>query len=141
MKIWKFLFSLSAVLICLFCTNAFADTAVIVHPSNGDAIDKDFVIKLYLGKEKSYPGGGSAIPINLKEGLPIRSGFDEGVLGKSSSQVKSYWSKLLFTGKGTPPKEVDTSAEAKALVAQNPSTIAYIDSSEVDASVKVLFTF
>lgn len=120
---------------------ATADTAVIVHPSNADSIDKDAVNKIFLGKTKSFPGGAQAVPINQKEGADIRSAFDENVLGKSSSQIKAYWSKLMFTGKGTPPKEVDTDAEMKELVAGNPSLIGYIDATQADGSVKVLFTF
>ncbi|SMF55111.1 hypothetical protein SAMN02745866_03535 [Alteromonadaceae bacterium Bs31] len=124
----------------LFSQFANAETAVIVHPSNGVSLDKDSIGKIFLGKAKSFPGGESVLPVNQKEGSDIRTGFDETVLGKSSSQIKAYWSKLMFTGKGQPPKEV-SSAEVKSLVAGNPATIGYIDASEVDASVKVVFTF
>lgn len=136
-----FLASTLGFTLCLLVNGALADTAVIVHPSNNDAIDKDLVAKIFLGKVKSWPSGGNTLPVNLKEGADIRTKFDETVLEKSSSQVKSYWSKLMFTGKGTPPKEVDSGKEVKALIAENPATIGYIDASEVDSSVKVVFTF
>ena len=90
---------------------------------------------------KSYPDGGTIIAINQLEGSPVRAAFDESVLGKSSSQIKSYWSKLMFTGKGTPPQEVQSDAEVKQLVAANPSIIGYVDASLVDDSVKVLLKF
>jgi len=43
---------------CLLYPLAHAEVAVIVHPSNAAAMDADFVNKLYLGREKSFPGGG-----------------------------------------------------------------------------------
>lgn len=55
--------------------------------------------------------------------------------------MKAYWSKLVFTGKGTPPQEVPGDAEVKALIGSNPSTIGYIDAGSVDASVKVVHKF
>ena len=56
---------------------------------------------------------------------------------KSSSQIKAYWSKLVFTGKGKPPTEL-SGADAIKFVAEKPYAIAYVDASKVDTSVKVL---
>lgn len=71
----------------------------------------------------------------------MRTAFDDGIIGKSASQLKSYWSKLVFTGKGTPPQEVSSEDEIKKLVASNPNMIGYIDAANVDSSVKVALTF
>ena len=61
------------------------------------------------------------------------------LIDKTNAQVKSYWAKLIFTGKGTPPKEVANSDEVKKLVSTNPNTIGYIDKSHLDTSVKVIY--
>jgi len=58
------------------------------------------------------------------------------LLGRSSSQVSAYWSKLVFTGKGIPPKEVSNDAQVIDLVAKNPSVIGYIDKASVTDAVK-----
>lgn len=125
----------------IFSMGSLADIAVIAHPSNTNPLDQTAISKIFLGKVKSYPDGGTIIAINQLEGSPVRAAFDESVLGKSSSQIKSYWSKLMFTGKGTPPQEVQSDAEVKQLVAANPSIIGYVDASLVDDSVKVLLKF
>jgi hypothetical protein len=59
-------------------------------------------------------------------------------LGRSSSQVSAYWSKLVFTGKGIPPKEVADDAAVVDLVSKNPSVIGYIDKASVTDAVKVV---
>ena len=48
------------------------------------------------------------------------------------------WSRLIFTGKATPPKELPDAAAVKKAVATDPKAIGYIDKSEVDSTVKVL---
>lgn len=114
--------------------------SVIVHPSNAAALDKKSISKVFLGKSKSFPGGGQAIPIDLSSG-DARNAFLNQVLGKSESQLKAYWSKLIFTGKGQAPKAVSSDAEVVELVSKNPNLIGYVNDGAVDGSVKVVHTF
>ena len=113
---------------------------VIVHPSNGANLDTSTIKKIYLGKSKSFPGGSQAIPLDLESG-DVREQFINTVIGKSESQLKAYWSKLIFTGKGQAPKTVETEAEAVKLVSQNPNLIAYVSDGAVNDSVKVAAKF
>ncbi len=129
---------LSAV-IALLSVGAQAETAVIVNPANGASVTPDDVQRLFLGKIKNFPGGGDAVAFNLKEGNATREAFNQSVLSKNESQLKAYWSQLVFTGKGTPPKEAADDDEMKKWVAGNPNAIGYIDAGKVDGSVKVLF--
>lgn len=119
---------------------AHAGIAVIVHPSAGiDKLSKDEIARIFLGKSKTFPNGKEAIPVNQSENSPVREKFNQEVCQKSPSQYKAYWSRLVFTGKGTPPKDSGTDKDVKALVAANPNVIGYVDSSVVDDSVKVVF--
>lgn len=137
----KTLFSMFAPLVLALVVNAAtAEVAVIVHPSlSVDSLTEDDVARLFLGKAKSFPGGAQAVPINQNEGSPARDKFNETVCKKNASQYKAYWSQLVFTGKGTPPKDGGNDAEVKALIASNPNMIGYVDSGTVDASVKVVY--
>lgn len=131
---------LAATLTLGMASFAWAEVAVIVHPSAGfDSLTEDDVARLFLGKSKSFPAGGQAVPVNQNEGSAARDKFNEGVCKKNASQYKAYWSQLVFTGKGTPPKDAGDDAAVKALVAANPTMIGYVDASAVDASVKVVF--
>lgn len=126
----------------LASSGAMAETAVIVSSANpSSSIDSDGVSRIFLGKTSSFPSGGQVIPVDQNEGSASRDAFNEKILGKNANQLKAYWSRLIFTGKGTPPKEVGDDNATKALVAANPNMIGYIDSSAVDDSVKVVLTF
>jgi ABC-type phosphate transport system substrate-binding protein len=134
--------SYSALLISIAASSAFAETAVIVSAENPNAsIDKNLVSKIFLGKTKSFPDGTQALPIDQDEGSSVRQDFNSKILGKSDSQLKSYWSRLIFTGKGTPPSQSGNDAAVKGLIANNPNLIGYIDASAVDSSVKVVHKF
>ena len=132
-----FLFSL-----LLGSASTYAETAIIVSKSNANtSMDSSTVSRIYLGKLSKFSNGEPAVPVDQSEGSATRDAFNGSVLGKSSSQLKAYWSRLIFTGKGTPPKEVGDDAAVKKLVAANPNMIGYIDSSAVDDTVKVVLTF
>ena len=127
-------------LVTLTVSVASAEVAVIVHPSSPTStMTEDDISKLFLGKAKSFPSGEAAVPINQNEGSAARDKFNDAVVKKNSSQLKAYWSQLVFTGKGTPPKDAGDDAEVKKLVAANPNMIGYIDSGAVDGSVKVVY--
>ncbi|GAB2910654.1 type 2 periplasmic-binding domain-containing protein [Rheinheimera gaetbuli] len=117
-----------------------AAIAVVVHPSNQTSITQEELARLYTGKMSAFSDGSSAVPVNLADSVPLRSEFDQKALGRSSSQVKAFWSKLVFTGKGTPPKEVASDSEVLTLVANNPNIIGYVSATAVSDKVKVLFT-
>jgi len=120
---------------------ASAELSVIVHPGNNSSISADDIKRIFLGKLKRYPEGLLVVAINQKTSNPIRKSFDKNALGKSGSQVKAYWSKLVFSGKGNPPKEVATDKEMIELVKDNPSIIGYVDSNNVSADVKVVVQY
>jgi len=120
---------------------AWSGVAVVVHPSNANTLSEADISRIFLGKKKSYPDGSEAIPVDQKDGSAVRSSFVGTVLKKNEQQIKAYWAQLLFTGKGTPPKEVGASADVRQLIAENPALIGYIDSADADATVKVVHQF
>ena len=115
-----------------------AEVAVITHPSTASTLNAKQVKSIFLGKSKKFPDGSAAIPVDQNEGSTMREAFGSKVLGKSQAQLKSFWSKRIFSGKGTPPNTLAGDAEVKAWVAKTPGAVGYIDGAAVDGSVKVL---
>jgi ABC-type phosphate transport system substrate-binding protein len=118
----------------------FAEVAIIAHPSNDNVMDATAISHIFLGKIKNFPNGSQAVPIGMVENS-ITEEFNNKVLSRTANQLKAYWSKLVFTGKGTPPKELDSNTDVLQLVASNPNLIGYISADAVDGSVKVVATF
>ena len=96
------------------------------------------VSDIFLGQMTSFPEGREAIAIDQKPGSSIRDEFYLKTSSKSPSLMKAYWSKMLFTGRGQPPKYLADSSAVRKLVAGNTSLIGYVDKTEIDASIKVV---
>jgi len=131
----------AAAALCISSAGVFAQVAVVVNPKSPLAsMTADQVSGIFLGKSNTLPSGGTAVPTDLPDSMPARELFYTKVTGKSTAQVKAAWSRLVFSGKATPPKELGSSAEVKKFVASNPDAIGYIEKSAVDSSVKVVFS-
>lgn len=111
-----------------------AEVAVIVNPGAAKAPSQADVSNIFLGKDKSMKG------VDHKDWSATKDKFYSAVTNKSESQLKSYWSGLVFTGKGQPLPSVGGDADVIAKVAAEADAIGYVDAAAVNNSVKVLFT-
>lgn len=118
---------------------AMAEVVVIVSSSSPVLeLSRNQVADIFLGKTRRFPDGREAMPVDQQEGAAARDEFYARFAVKSPAQIKAHWSKIIFTGRGQPPKEMSDSGEVKRQVAGNPDAIGYIDKTEVDGSVRAL---
>jgi len=114
---------------------ASAEIVVIVNKDNpATRMFSEQASQFFLGKSAMFT------PIDQGEGSKIRTEFYQKIADKDPAQVKAIWSKLVFTGKATPPREFKSNNDVKKAVADDPKAIGYIDKSAVDESVKVILT-
>ncbi|MBJ7312098.1 hypothetical protein H7U20_18100 [Rugamonas sp. CCM 8940] len=115
--------------------SASAETVVIVSQKNpATRMFSEQASQFFLGKSAMFT------PVDQAESSAIRADFYHKVADKDPAQVKAIWSKLVFTGKATPPKEYSSDAEVKKAVAADPKAIGYINKNSVDDSVKVILS-
>lgn len=94
-----------------------AEVAVIVNPGAAKAPSQSEVANIFLGKDKSMKG------VDQAGWTPAKEAFYAGVTSKNESQLKSYWSGLIFTGKGQPLPTVADDAAVVAKVAAEADAI------------------
>jgi ABC-type phosphate transport system substrate-binding protein len=112
---------------------AHADVVVIVSAhSTLTKLSAGQIARIYQGKSNTLT------PVDVRSPSNTRKEFYAKVVGPEA-QVRAQWSKLLFAGKGLPPKEL-APAEVVAAVAANPDAIGYVDRSFVNMTVKVIYT-
>jgi len=112
---------------------AHAEVVVIANPAVGP-LTKEQVADLFLGKIKNFT------PIDQNESSPVYAEFYKAATGRDVAQVKSTWSRIVFSGKGEAPKQLPDSAAVKKAVAADPKGVGYVDKSAVDGSVKAVLT-
>lgn len=106
--------------------------------SHIEHLTKEQAVDLYMGRNRKLPNGTIAMPIDLQTIAKEREQFYMVLVNKDLSQINSYWARLVFSGKAAPPFQATDARTAIALVAANPSAIAYVDREAVDNRVKVV---
>jgi ABC-type phosphate transport system substrate-binding protein len=112
--------------------------AVVSAKSTVTALSKSEVTDIFLGRASRFPNGVQAVPIDQADGSVARDEFYAKLAGKTAAQLKAYWSKIIFTGRGQPPPVVANSVELKKRLAANPAAIGYMEQDLVDDSVRVV---
>lgn len=124
----------------LACSGIVAAEVVVI--GNKDAsvssISVDQASAIFLKKADSFPDGSPVVAIDLPNDNPVRDEFYEKATHKNANQMKSYWAKRIFTGKGTPNDRQHSESEVKSWVASGANHIGYVSADAVDDSVKVL---
>ena len=118
--------------------SAAADTVVVcARHSPIAALSRNEAEQLYLGRTRELSGGIAVTLVDLPAG-PVRDDFYQTLTGKNPSQIRAYWSRLVFTGRALPPREAASAAEALSWVDANPDFIAYVPAEDAGAAVRVL---
>ncbi|MDY6946769.1 MAG: phosphate ABC transporter substrate-binding protein [Pseudomonadota bacterium] len=111
---------------------------VVSAKSPAPALARQELADIFLGRKMRFPDGRPVVPLDQQVGSPLREEFYDNVVGISAVQLKAHWSKIIFTGRGKPPRAMANDLEVRRAVASDPQYIGYIDRSLVDDSVRVL---
>jgi hypothetical protein len=130
-----FLMAAAALMIAPLTMRA-ADLKVIANPSvSASAVSADDLKDVFLENRDSL--GGSHVDPVLEKGGPAHEAFLK-VMGKSESALETYYRSLVFSGKGSMPKELGSDAEVAAWVAKTKGAIGYVSTGASAPGTKVL---
>ena len=124
----------------LLTVTARAEIVVVGHPS-APQLTKSEAEQIFLGKTRLFPNKTAVKPFDLPESEQIYAHFYQQLANKTPLVLRAYWSRMIFTGSGEPPKTVEDADELKQMIAEDPRVLGYLDREDVDASVKVLLSF
>ena len=119
---------------------AWADTVVVVSASSPvTALSAEQVSDLFLGKAGRFPdGAGPVQTYDLGEGSVARELFYRRISGRDPAQMTAYRARMMFTGRGQPPIELDHDDQVRRAVARNPLALGYLERTAVDTSLRVV---
>lgn len=116
-----------------------AELAVIVSArSNISMLSADQIAEIFLFQTNRFPNGNEVVPIDQDLGSPLRDEFYSKVTNRTPALVKAHWARLIFTGRGQPPAEVDGNAAMRRMIAENPGMIGYVERTALDPSVRAV---
>ncbi len=103
------------------------EVALIVHPDTPiEHLSKKELQKIYMNRKNFWENGTTIKAASLKKGS-LHEQFLTDLVRKTEQQYSTYWKRMIFTGKGNPPKSFDSSQEVMAFVAATPGAIGYVD--------------
>ncbi len=89
------------------------------------ALDRETAEQLFLGRRTTLANGRAVTLIDLPAGAE-RDRFYLQLTRKNPSQIRAYWSRLVFTGRAQPPGEAAGIDDARRLVLAAPGAITYL---------------
>lgn len=105
-----------------------------------DALDANEIKAIYMARRNEFPSGQPVVALDNDEESQLYENFYKKVLHKNVSDINSYWSRKLFTGGGSPPRQIASKAELIEMVANNPQFIAYVEGDVKSDKVKVVYS-
>ena len=94
--------------------------------------------EIFLKKEKRWPDGQPAVPVEPSIKSAVRQRFDQDVFGKPVIAISAYWQQMIFGGKGIPPAEKSTDAEVVSFVRETNGAVGYVSATADVSGVKVV---
>jgi TonB family protein len=115
-----------------------SDIKVIANSSvKSDTISAADLKHVFLEERISLADGTHVEPVIERNG-PAHQAFLHEYLGMSDDDLQIYYRTLLFTGRGSKPKELGSDAEVVAYVARTRGAIAYVSRAAGTEGVKTL---
>jgi ABC-type phosphate transport system substrate-binding protein len=100
-----------------------------------DSLSATELKDIYTGKTAYWQGGQSVV-------IAVLSGKTDAALkevsGMDASQFKTFWQRLVFSGRGQLPKKAEDADSLVALVAANKGAIALVPADAGLKDVKIL---
>lgn len=132
-------------LLLMVCLCALASTAahsqpvLLVSASDGMITDlsRAEAEQLYLGRLSALRDGTPARLLDLAPG-PTRNDFYQRLIGKNPTQTRAYWSRIVFTGRARPPREVPGPDDLRNALDQDPNLIGYLPADQLSPGLHVL---
>ena len=115
---------LAALLVCALQTAALEGVAVIANEGVPlDSIKASALKDIYCGKTTYWDGGQNVVVVVLADKTDAAL---KEVSGMDSSQFKTFWQRMVFSGRGQLPKKAADAASLVSLVASTKGAVALV---------------
>ncbi len=113
---------------------------VVVNKKNPlQSLTKQQLTDLYMGRTHYFPVGGAVLKMDAAGSSDLRARFYQSLVGMSLPEINAYWARLMFSGRATPPMQMNSSQDIAKLVSENPNALGYILEGDENAKIKTVF--
>jgi len=125
--------------LCMAISSPAQSETVLVSAIDGAIthISREEAEQLYLGRLSSLRDGTPVRLLDLAPGA-TRNAFYQGLIGKNPTQTRAYWSRIVFTGRARPPREVAGPEELRDAINQDPNLVGYVPIDGLSTDMRIL---
>tara|TARA_R110001592_G_scaffold165658_1_gene400143 strand:+ start:43 stop:471 length:429 start_codon:yes stop_codon:yes gene_type:complete len=133
------LLTLPLILTLFYAELSLAEVIVVANKDNQmRMLTKKQVIDIYMGRTSLFPNGEAALPLDQNSNSLIRKIFYQNLVNKTVNEINAYWARLLFSGRATPPRMVETASSVIDIIKNNKSALGYIQLEDLTNDVQVI---
>ncbi|HQT25033.1 MAG TPA: hypothetical protein PLK99_00350 [Burkholderiales bacterium] len=135
-----------SVLLCAFAllsplSAEAGELIVIVNAESGVShLTRSQVINIFLGRNREFPNGRPAVPVDMPAGNPTKALFYRVLVNRDLDQMAAYWSRFVFAGSTAPPLQAKSEQDVIKFVSTHPDAVGYLEGSLSDNRVKAVLT-
>ncbi|GGX98350.1 hypothetical protein GCM10007160_27350 [Litchfieldella qijiaojingensis] len=116
-----------------------SDLLLVVHPSvQTPSISRDTARAIFAMRQRTWPNGQAIHVVVLPNRYPMHERFTKELLGVYPHQLQLSWDRLVFSGTGQAPEQVETPDDMLERIATTPGAVGYIERGYLDERVHVL---
>jgi hypothetical protein len=123
----------------VFSPSAVADYYIVVEKNNPQkSLTQKEAVDWFMGRRPSLSNGEFALLLDLPRDNATRADFYQALTGLSAAQVNSYWARLTFSGRITPPQTFKNEAAMIKALTRNPNAVGWLSTQPTDQRLRTL---
>ena len=120
---------------------AFPAGAEVIFIANPSVIESEIARNrlkdIFLGDQVTWQNG-QQITVTVNTNAAVFGQFTKKYTGRTTAQFQAYWRLILFTGKGSIPKTLNTDGDTIQYVSTTTGAIGYISSETHADGIKII---
>ena len=102
---------------------------VIINAENDTGpVETSRVAKMFLKRVKRWDNDVPISPVDQIDTSEVRERFTRAVHNKSVSAIKSFWQRMIFSGRDIPPPELPSDQAVIDFILKTPGGLGYVSS-------------
>lgn len=128
--------------LALLSLSAYADeqrVVLIAHPQVATTtLTRDTTRAIFAMRQRSWPDGQAVRVFVLPNDHPVHARFVKERLTVYPHQLQLAWDRMVFSGTGQAPNQVNSQSEMLERVATTPGALGYLEREYLDDRVQVI---
>jgi len=110
---------------------------VVVNPRNPvTRLTRQELLAIFTMRQRNWPDGTPIVVLVQNPKSPMHARFCKDLLNLFPHQLQTIWDRLVYSGSGRAPVELDTPQALVDKLAATPGGIGYMESSDSDPKAK-----